>query len=276
MKLFIISACLFLLISQSALAQQWEDLVDDDYQDNPLPLTLRDLGIKYIQQKGMFESTKAHFPGKEYDVHTDYPQRTERRNASDVTYYRYTLTLEEPIRMDGRGQSLVNTTFTVSYRESNGNFLITSYRFNLDSDGNIPLDNEEEEGVIDFDGTLKKYLDIRPFNNGSSNFTDLLNEAKESIVAQAIQNGDLPNSDYTIRFVYEAYAYYIDIEDVYERTLNCKVKLVNSEGDYYLVHIEADYDYRGEDAEEEEEEEDDDDEPFRYKIYLPVSATTDE
>jgi len=262
MKFFIASAFLFLLIAQPILSQQWETLSDDAYDEIPILSSLRTIGASYVQQKGKYESTKAPLPGKHYVWSSDYPGKVERQNASDVTYYRFSLPLIEELQSDGsEGDSLVNSTFTVSYRTSNHNFLVTSYRYTLDSDGNAP-DPDEEEAVVDFDGTSRDYLDLRPFNNGSSDLSDLLNEATDRIVDQAIENGDLPDSDYTIRYVYEAYIFQTDAP-IY-KTLKCAVKLVNSDGDYYLVHIEADHDFDDESAEEE------DINPYRYDVLIPA------
>jgi len=258
MKFFLATAFLLLLISHSTIAQEWETLGDDAYDQISYLEHLRDVGVSYVQQIGKYQSTRGPLPGHHYRVSSNYPQSLERRNASDVTYYRWNVSLVEDLRPEGNGDSLVTATFTVSYRTSNSNFIVTSYRYTVDSDGNAP-DPEEEVGSPQFDGSTTTYIDFRPFNNNTGDLSELLGRATDDIVAQAIENGDLPDAEYTRRFVYEAYIY--EIPEL--KTLNCAVKLVNSDGNNFLVHIEADYDYTNDNIEQEATT------PFRYNVLIP-------
>jgi len=251
MKFFIASTLLLLFIVQSTFAQEsqeWEDISLLGYGQDLFISSLESVGVNYVKQKGVFESTKSPFPAKNYIV--DDIHKFERRNTSQVTYYRWTVILTEQYNSSNeRGPSAARAIFTVSHRPSNDNFIVTDYRYTFYSNG-LPaaVENEGEEFENDqedigndvpniYDYTL---LDLRLLNNGTSNFSTVLSDAVDLVVANATGEGEIPDSEYTVKYVYGAETQ----EDPFDEEYNIVwflLKLSNSEGDNFLIETRVSY-----------------------------------
>jgi len=211
MKFLLLSIAL-LLTAQIAFSQDWAP-VEDTFGDE-LVQSLKFVGSKYILQKGIFESSKTPIPeGFWFEFETE---SIESRTIGDVTYYRFSVILEV-IKFH---QNRIRARYTVSHRPSNGRIRITAWSYSKLRSG---------EDVDEYDST--GYWD---YQDARDNYP-ILQNAVSTAVAKAIQDGELPDSSYSIQFVYSAWKYEVE-RDKYIFILTLR----NSAGNYYLVRLASD------------------------------------
>jgi len=224
MKYFIVALAL-VMMTQTAMTQQYVTLSAATVSRSQLIRDLRDLGADYVAQQGVFVSTKAPFLGNFYTIRTT--EKVERAITSGVTYYRYTVVLADQDNL-----TVARATYVVNYRPATGSFIVASYSYRII--GGNP-DNEPSVGG-------PSLVDIRPLNAGNSDLQTLLDESFEYVVDDAIAKKRLPDADYRIQFVYNAYS----VSSGYPPQYVFLVKAVNDDGRYYRIEITATLDVPGE------------------------------
>jgi len=225
---FIIVALAIILMAQTSFASspQYVQLNATTIRSSQLIQNLRDLGADYVIQQGVFVSTKAPLPGSFYKL--TKTEKVEQKVTPSITYYRFTVILYEQDKL-----AIVRATYVVSFKPSNGAFLVTSFKYNII--GGNPNGEQSVGGP--------SLIDVRPLNNGTDDLSPLLADAIKSVVADAKKNGELPKSKYTLRYVYNAYL----VNSGYPPQYVFLVKLVNSKGQTYRVEITATENVGGED-----------------------------
>ena len=215
MKLFLFTLAL-IFTAQLAFAQSgYVELGEQEAQDSTVQ-GLRLFGWKYVLQQGVFQSTKLPLENGNWEVFSI--KSTERRTSGPVTYYRFTVQLG----LDYGDRMIIQTRYVVSYRPSNGRFLISSWSYSI-------VQGSTTEEV----GTGGPYLeDIRPVNDGTNDISSVLDDAIPKVVEAAIAAGDLPDATYRLRYVY-------NVGNAGESPPNYSflVSLVSSGGKYYRVRI---------------------------------------
>ncbi len=121
---FLLATFALIFMTQAVMAQEFITLTPSTVENNQLIQDLRDLGAAYVAQQGMFVSTKAHLIGDYYSIINT--EKVERKVTPTVTYYRFTVTLNELYKRD-----LVRATYTVNYKPSNGGFVVSSYLYKI-------------------------------------------------------------------------------------------------------------------------------------------------
>ncbi len=225
---FLILALAVILMAQSSFASspQYVQVSKSTINKSQLIQNLRDLGADYVVQQGVFANAKNPLPGSYYEI--TKTEKVEQKVTSSITYYRFTVILYEQDKL-----AIVRATYVISYKPSNGAFVITSSNYNII--GGNP-NNEPSVGG-------PSLIDVRPLNKGDDDLSPLLNDAIKYVVAAAKKNGELPKSKYTLSHVYNAYLE----SSGYPPQYVFLVKLVNSKGQTYRVEITATENEEGED-----------------------------
>jgi len=244
MKFYLASVIVLLLTIQFATAQQWEDLGDpnDAYIEIPTLKAFEAIGLSYVQQQ-IFARSASSTP-KFYLK--DNVEKLERREASGLTYFRWTMLLKEQFYNINRpsGKSAIRTTFTVSYKPSNQNFNVYGYTYTVYPNGypNSTYTEDISYGIID----------ARRLNNGTSPFSSALKKAIDKILDGAVEAGDIPDATYRVSYFYGAHyeQQVIIIEggpyEEYEGSVPNKraelwIKIANNQGKYFYMSLEASY-----------------------------------
>jgi len=234
---FLIATLILILTIQSPLLKaqqtntlQYVPVPPNEIAESQIIQDLRDLGADFVIQKGVFANTTSPLPGSYYEL--TQTESVERKYTSTATYYRFTVILNETDNL-----AVVRANYVVGFRPSTGGFLVTYYNYDI-----IGGDPDAEQSVGG-----PSLVDVRPLNNGTSDLSPLLNSSIEYVVDDAIEKGLLPESNYTLRYVYDAYL----TSSGYPPTYVFLVRLMNDEEMSYRVEIIA-----SEDLEEEEELED--------------------
>jgi len=238
MKFLIATLVLILTIqSPSIKAQsttsaflQYVPIPPNEVAKNQVIQDLRDLGADFVIQKGVFANTTLPLPGSYYEV--TETESVEQKDTSTATYYRFTVILTETDNL-----AVVRANYVIGFRPSTGGFLVTYYNYDI-----IGGDPDAEQSVGG-----PSFVDVRPLNNGTSDLSPLLNSSIEYIVADATEKGQIPESNYTLRYVYNAHL----ANSGYPPTYVFLVRLMNDEGMSYRVEIVAS---EGEEEGEGEEE----------------------
>ncbi len=239
MKTFIALAIILMAQTSFGASPKYVQLSASEINQSQLIQNLRDLGADYVIQQGVFISTKSPLPGSYYEL--TKTEKVERKITSSVTYYKYTVILTEY-----DNQAVVRATYTINFKPSTGGFLISSFNYKII--GGNPNGEQSVGGP--------SLVDVRALNNGTDEYlSPFLSESIDYVVADAIENGKLPESTYTLKYVYNAY-----LEDSgYPPRYVFLVRLVNEEGETYRVEItaaesdEGEDDYYGDDDFEEGE-----------------------
>jgi len=178
-------------------------------------IDIRNFGVGYVVQKGVYETTGAKFPGLNYNLTKQ--ERVERRSTTAAAYYRFTVLLAEQ-----ENQAIVRATFTIRYDHRNNAFLVSSWRYTVLRTGN------KSGGYNAFIP-----IDVRPFNAEILEEMPQFNERVEEVVASLIQGEILPDTSYDWSFVY------FGLQKTGTELKTFSVKLVDDNGVYY--RIEFDY-----------------------------------
>jgi len=172
---------------------------------------IRDFGVGYVLQKGVYENIETRLPGWDYNL--TKVEKIERKSTIAAAYYRFTVILTERYNHD-----IVRATFTIKYDHRNNAFTVSSYKYDVI--------REVQDGLGD-DTTIR--IDVRPFNYGNFDELPALRKHIQQIVKEAINKKNLPKSTYTLEYVYGAY-------QIYESgTKWWWVKLMNGKGQYFRV-----------------------------------------
>ena len=225
---FIIAALAIILMAQASFSAspKYVQLSASTIPQSQLIQDLRDLGADYVIQQGVFVNTKNPLPGSYYEL--TKTEKVERKVTSSVTYYRYTVILTEYDNL-----AVLRATYTINFKPSTGGFLISSFNYKII--GGNPNGERSVGGP--------SLVDVRPLNSGNDEYlSPFLSESVDYVIADAIENGKLPDSTYTLKYVYNAYL----VDSGYPPRYVFLVKLVNSKGQTYRVEITA--------AESEEDE----------------------
>ncbi len=208
---------LALLAFFTPVSSQFVDVTNSISPNEELIQGFTDFGVGYIIQKGMFESTKAPFPGLYYNLTTT--EKIERMTTDTADYYRFVLLLTEQ-----ENQATVRANFTIQYNYINGTFLITVWRYNI-------LSKSESHGGL----KVSTAIDARPYTDGSIEEFSTFNARIQEVVQDGINRAVLPQSTYTLSFVYASRT---DFQISYaERKVFC-VKVVNTEGQIFRLEFE--------------------------------------
>jgi len=217
MKLFLLSLAL-IVTAHLAFAQTNYTTLTSKEANSTTIQSLKYFGWKYVLEKGIFQSSG--FPlenGSWLFLGTDL---IERRIADEVTYYRFTVRLG----WDYSDKLTIRAKYIVSNRPANGRFVVESWVYteiaSSDSGVEVPIGGPE-------------FVDIRPFNNGTSNQSSLLDYAVTATVDGAIEEGVLPEANYSLRYVYS-----VETEPTYPPLYVFLVSLVSSGDDFYRAQIE--------------------------------------
>ena len=220
MKFLLLSLAFLLMVqlSSTTSSPEYTELGPGLISKSQLIQDLQDLGADYVVQQGVFASSEAPLPGKFYEV--THTEKVERKIVDSTTYFKFTVILTEFDEL-----AVVHATSVVSFDFETGAFAVTSFKYN------IIESNPDGENSIG-GPTL---IDVRPLNNGSDELTPLLNDSIDRVVADAIDNGQLPEAKYMLKHVYTAYL----VDSGYPATYVFFVKLVSNEGKTYRVEITA-------------------------------------
>jgi len=217
MKFFIL-ALAFAFLAQPLMAQLlggYVELSEEEINASPVINDLKNLGAAYVIQQGVFVSTKAPLPGDWYEITST--EKIEARVTPGVTYYRYTVTLTE-----NDGHATADATYVVSWRPSNGAFLVASYQYT------VTKTDSQEQSVGG-----PSLVDIRPLNDGTGDLFPTLVEAVRFVVHDAADRGYISGGVYTLRYVYNAYLQ----NSGYPPTYVFLVRLVSSSGINYRIQM---------------------------------------
>ncbi len=218
MKFLLFSLALIMMVQLSFTTNspQWTEMSDFLIFKSELIQNLRDLGADYVMQQGVFASTTEPLPGKFYEVTSTL--KAERKITNTTTFYRFNVILTEFDEL-----AVVNATYVVSFDFGTGAFMVNSFRYNI-------IENNPD-GENSIGGP--SLIDVRPLNNGSDELTPLLSESIDYVIADAIDNGQLPEAKYMLKYVYTAYL----MDYGYPATYVFFVKLVNNKGQTFRVEI---------------------------------------
>lgn len=214
MKLAFAGIFVFAFLALTA-SSQYVELTEAQMNANNFFLQdIRNFGVSYVIQKGVYESTKAKLPGQNYNV-TDI-EKTERRSTTAAAYYRFTVILAEQ-----QNQARVRATFTIRYDHRNGAFIVSSWRYTILRSSGI-------------NGGYNAYIpiDVRPFNDGIIDELDAFNARVQEVIAEGIQEDKLPGSTYSVRFVYGG------VQQSETERKQFSVKMVNPQGEYYRLKFD--------------------------------------
>ena len=215
MKLFLLTLAVIFTAHLAFAQSGYVELDEQEAQDYTVQ-GLRLFGWNYVLQQGVFQSSKLPLENGNWERYSN--KLTERRTSGAVTYYRFTLQLA----LDYGERMIIQARYVVSYRASNGRFLISSWSYSV-------VENHPDEEV----GSNGPYLeDIQPINRGTGELSPVLDKAVDTIVEKAIAAGDLPDSSYRLKYVY-------NVENSGEDSAQYTfwVSLVSSDGTYYRVRI---------------------------------------
>ena len=203
------------LLFASTAFSQYTDLTEDDLSKNSeFFRDLQYLCPGFIAQKGIYESTKAPLPGSWYNI-TEV-EKQEKRVTSTITYYRFTLLLTEQ-----ENRAVVRATVVISYYPATGNFIFSSYKYNI-------LKQSAPNGGF----FMYEAVDLRAINDGSSELADVIDENFDYIMNEAFQK-----TDYTFVKATKAYRFgSVENHDLY-RIL---IKVKGSDGKYHRVEFSYD------------------------------------
>ena len=206
----------FALIVCSTLAAKtsYVKLSTSTINKSTLIQDLRQLGAEYTLEKGIFQQ-KPTLPNGYWII--TKTESVYKKVENGATYYKYTVQLyceSEPY--------LIRAKYTVAFRNSNGNTLITSYSYSV-------IDpNPDEAEVAD----APDFIDNRLLKKGSD-LKEYLDEGIEFTVKDAIKKGLIKKSTYSFVRVFS-------IRDIgYESPhgYNFLVQLVSKKGYNYRVRI---------------------------------------
>lgn len=169
-----------------------------------------------FKRESMNESTNAPFPGDMENYNLTNVEKIERRSTTEAAYYRFNVVLKEQ-----QGLATVRATFTIRYDHRNNAFVVSFYRYTFRVTG-------EESGYED----AFIPIDIRPFNDGSIAELPEFNERIQDIIADGIANNQIPDSTYTLRFVYSG------IQTAESPLKEFSVKVVNTENGYFRIKFQ--------------------------------------
>lgn len=208
-------AFIFACLALTSVSSQYVELTQAQINANAGFLEdIRGFGVGYVIQKGVFESPNAPFPGENDNYNLTRVEKIERRSTNAAAYYRFTVILDED-----QGLATVRATFTIRYDHRNGAFIVSDWRYTFRVTGE---DNIYEDAFVP--------LDVRGFNDGSIHDLPDLNERIQDIIADGIANNEIPDSTYSLRFVY----YGVQSQSLKE----IWVKVVNTQNEYYRIHFQ--------------------------------------
>jgi len=213
MKSFVTSTLVLLLVLQAtATATKW---VEVNQYTNSLATSLGFMGANFIIQQALFEDPTSPVPFAQYS--TDSFEKIEQRVTDSHTYYRYQATIAQ-----WGGDNGLKATFGVSYRHSDSNFVVICPHYTATK----VLYNQYGGGTM---------IDLRGLNDGTSEFSSFLNESFKASVAKLIKSGELSDSKYSLRYVYNAYYTW--------GSFTFYAKIRDSKGQNYLMYMFIEVDY---------------------------------
>jgi len=230
-SLLLVLALFFIAQNTMASSAGYSQLSSTTIKKSQLIQDLRDFGADYVVQQGVFQSPKNPLPGAYYEI--TKTEKVERKITSTTTYYRYTVILTEYDNL-----AVVRATYVVSFKPATGGVLVSSQSYRI-----IGGDKNGEQSVGG-----PSLIDVKPLNEGSDDeLSSLLEEGLAYTISDAIQNGDLKESDYHLKYIANA----LLADSGYPSTFVFLVTLADSKGKTYRAQITC---YSSEDGEEVDEE----------------------
>ncbi len=213
MKTLFIFAFALIVCSTLATCTGYIKLRTSTIEKSQLIQDLLELGADYTLEKGIFQQ-KPTLPNGFWV--TRKTESVYKRVKNGITYYKYTVQLfcfTEPY--------LIRAKYTVAFRKSNGDTLVTSYSYSV-------IDPNPHEEAIDAPG----FIDNRLVKKGSD-LKKYLDKGIEYIVKAAIEVGNMKKSTYSFVRLFS-------VKDLGSKSppgYVFKVQLVSKEGYNYRVLI---------------------------------------
>jgi len=184
MKLIVIAILLAVLGSTMA-ASGYVKLSSNTINNNQVIQDLRQLGAEYTLQRGIFRSTQD--PLENGNWYISKTVSVYRKISSAVTYYKYTVILKS-----NSSPTEVRAIYTVAFRLSNGNTLITAYSYKT-------LLNNDNEHTTD----LPQFIDTRTIPDNAY-LSGKLQEGYDFAIAHALATGDIRDATYHLGTTFSA------------------------------------------------------------------------
>jgi len=191
---------------------------------------LRQLGAEYTLEKGIFQQ-KPKLPNGYWGLIKT--ESVYRKIANGANYYQYTVQLENQVE-----PYLIQATYIVAFRPSNGNTLVTSYSYKTIK--------KNYDGPIIADAPT--FLDMRLLKKGSK-IEAFLNEGIKFTVKDAISKGLIKKSTYSFVRIFSlkdvgysiapGYTYLIQI--VGKQGQNYRAQIIVYDNTYTTEHIDPIY-----------------------------------
>jgi len=177
MKLAILIFLLATLGSIKAQSDGYIQLSTAEIQASQLIQDLNQLGSEYFLDKAIFQDTSAPLLNGGWNI--EETESVYRKISGGITSYKFTVILESD-----SSHTVIRATYRVSFRPSNGETIVTCYRYAIISD-------ESEEYIYDF----PSFIDTRRL--GSTPYYDeKLARGFEFTVTNAIANGQITDAIY--------------------------------------------------------------------------------
>ena len=189
-----IISSLFIILS-AALAQsscQYTKLSSKTIEGSAVIKDLRELGAEFVITQAIFNAPKHPVENEApYSVAKTYS--VERRISKGVYSFRYNVLItpgesdgqDDDSDLDPRHTTIINATYTISFRPSNGKVSVTSYRYSVRFPDVTP---ETSSGGMGY-GDPKQ-------ENGPSD------DAIDYVVEHGIKDGSLRDGKYSLGKVY--------------------------------------------------------------------------
>jgi len=215
MKLLI--ALLFLIAASTIVAQStgYVRLSNRTIRESDLIQDLRQIGAEYVLQQGIFKSTNAPLPNGSWNI--SQTESVYRKVNNSIAYYNFTVQLKSI-----SANQTIRARYAVYFNQNTGNTLVTSYSYRtLRGNGN---------GII---SDLPEFVNASLLDDNTTNLRSFLDQGVAYTVNDAIDEGDLPDSDYNVTRIFS-------IQNTgfsYPYGYKFLVKLLNGEGNNYNVRI---------------------------------------
>jgi len=185
MKKAFIALFIFLYFAASQASADYVVLNSTQIEKSPVIKDLRQLGAEFVIEKGTWHTTKTPpFPGGPWTVRKTF-SISQKKLSGGLYYFKYNVEL-----YNRNGPTVVNATYVISFRPSNGKVSVISYRYFVKFHKPHPITPDDSPGYA---------------NLGVPSNYDFLDQGVDYTVKTAIAKGELKNSTYSVGKVYSIY-----------------------------------------------------------------------
>ncbi len=211
---FIVIALLLAVLGSTMAASGYVKLSSRTINNNQVIKDLRQLGAEYTLQRGIFRSTQNPLENGNWVI--SKTESVYRKISGAVNYYKYTVIIKS-----NSSPTVIRAVYTVAFRKTNGNTLVTSYSYKIIQDN----DNE-------FTTDLPQFIDTRTIASNSY-LSAKLQEGYDYTIAHAKAAGDIRDATYHLGTIFSAG----DNGFTTPYVLNFLVTLVTKSGYTYRARI---------------------------------------